>query len=222
MAEPHKESPSLKTYLDLSPVILFFVSYFVAGRVYPAPHGHPSMPAIMWATGIFMVATIASLIASYIIERKVHPVPVITAIAVLVFGGLTIALHDDRFIKIKPTIIYTLFACVLLTGAVLRKPFIKHIFQGQLQLSDKGWQALTLRFGIFFVFAAILNEIVWRNFSFDFWITYKVWGMTALTFVFTAWQMMFVSRYHITPEAPLNSVDSNKGAPQTTLKTPEG
>ena len=217
-----KESPSLKTYLDLGPVILFFVSYFVAGRIYPAPHGHPSMPAITWATGIFMVTTLASLIASYVIEKKLHPVPLITALAVLVFGGLTIALHDDRFIKIKPTIIYILFAVILLAGAALRKPFIKHLFQGQLHLTEQGWQALTLRFGLFFVFAAVLNEVVWRNFSFDFWITYKVWGMTALTFVFTAWQMMFVSRYHVIPEAPLNPAENGNLAQQSTPETPNG
>jgi intracellular septation protein len=220
MTEPHQESPSLKTYLDLGPVLIFFVSYFVAGKIYPAAHGHASQPAIMWATGIFMAATLASLIASYIIEKKIHLVPLITATAVLVFGGLTIALHDDRFIRIKPTIIYTLFAATLLTGWALRKPFIKHVFQGQLHLSDQGWRVLTLRFGLFFVLAAIINEVIWRNFSFDFWITYKVWGMTALTFVFTAWQMMFVSRYHVAPPAPLNPAKPETEQPAQ--QTPQG
>ena len=217
MEGPHKESPTLKTYLDLAPVVVFFVSYFVVGKIYPAPHGQPSQPAIMWATGIFMAATLFSLIASYLIERKIHLVPLITAAAVLVFGGLTIALHDPRFIKIKPTIIYVIFATILLAGWALRKPFIKHIFRGQLHLSDEGWRALTLRFGLFFVLAAVLNEVVWRNFSFDFWITYKVWGMTALTFIFTAWQMMFVSRYHVAPADPQNATEpiepENKSSP---------
>lgn len=219
---PHKESPSLKTYLDLGPVIIFFVSYFVVGKIYPAPHGQPSQPAIMWATGIFMAMTLVSLIASYLIEKKIHLVPLITAGAVLVFGGLTIALHDPRFIKIKPTIIYILFAAILLTGWALRKPFIKHVFRGQLHLSDQGWRVLTLRFGLFFIVAAILNEAVWRNFSFDFWITYKVWGMTALTFVFTALQMMFVSRYHIDPPAPDEPGEPAKPAEKPGAQAPRG
>ena len=193
--------------LDLGPLLAFFIANSFGG--------------IFTATTVFMLAMAIAVAIGFAIERKVSPVAMVTFALVLVFGSLTIWLSNDLFIKIKPTIIYILFAAILLTGAALRKPFIKHVLQGQLHLTDRGWQALTLRFGLFFVLAAILNEVVWRNFSFDFWITYKVWGMTGLTFVFTAWQMMFVSRYHVAPAAPLNSTETDKSQ-HSTQSTPQG
>jgi intracellular septation protein len=194
MSEPQKSHRTgARTALDIAPLIVFFGVYFALGN-------KSSHLGLMWATGAFMAATILSLAVTYVLERRVHPMPLITAGVVLVFGGLTIYLNDERFIKLKPTIVYTIFAAVLLGGLALRKLLIRHLFGSVFHLTDEGWRVLTIRWGLFFVFAAILNELVWRNFSTDFWITFKVWGFMSLTFVFAIWQAMFVTRYQVKPE----------------------
>ena len=134
------------------------------------------------------------------LERRVPMVLVVTAVVVMVFGGLTLYLDDERFIKMKPTIVQALFAVVLLGGLMLRKPLLKPLLSAAWQLTDRGWQQLTLRFGLFFAVMAVVNEIVWRTQSTDFWVNYKIFGALALTFAFTASQARLIMRSQVDPE----------------------
>ena len=126
------------------------------------------------------------------------------------FGGLTLILADETFIKLKPTLVNSLFAVILLGGLVLKRPLLKPLFGSAFQLGDEGWHTLTLRWGVFFVVLAILNEVVWRNFSTDFWISFKLFGVLPLTVLFAAAQTPFLLRHQI--EAPPAGAATNTAA----------
>jgi len=187
MSEPTKPqlNPLLKLAFDLGPLALFF---FANSRY-----------GIFVATGTFMVAVLAALAASYVLTRQLPLMPVVTAIIVVVFGGLTLVLHNDVFIKIKPTIIYALFGAVLLGGLVFGKSFLGVVFDSLFHLTDEGWRKLTLRWGLFFFVLALLNEIVWRNTSTDVWVSFKVFGFLPLTFLFGALQYPLLRKYAVEP-----------------------
>jgi len=174
-------NPLLKLAFDLGPLVLFFVAN--------------SRYGIFAATATFMVAVVAALAASYVLTRALPIMPVVTAIIVLVFGGLTLILHNDLFIKIKPTIIYALFGVVLLGGLFFNKPLLGVVFDSLFHLTDEGWRKLTLRWAIFFLALAVLNEIVWRNTSTDAWVTFKAFGVLPLTFLFGALQYPLLKKY---------------------------
>jgi intracellular septation protein len=176
-------NPLLKLVLDLGPLILFF---FANARF-----------GIFAATATFMVAVLAALIVSYAITRHLPIMPVVTAFIVLVFGGLTLFLHDATFIKVKPTIIYSLFGAVLLGGLLLNKPLLGVVFDSLFHLTDEGWRKLTWRWVIFFFALAVLNEIVWRNTSTDVWVDFKVFGVVPLTFLFAALQYPLTQKYAV-------------------------
>jgi intracellular septation protein len=125
--------------------------------------------------------------------------PVVTAVIVMVFGGLTLWLNDERYIKMKPTLVQALFALVLFGGLLLRRPLLKPLMQSAWQLTDRGWTILTTRFAIFFAVMAVVNEIVWRNTSTDVWVNFKIFGILLLTFVFTAFQVPLITRHQIIP-----------------------
>src|SRR6202161_958897 len=148
-------NPIVKIALDLGPLVLFF---FANSRF-----------GIFTATATFMVAVLAALAASYVVTRALPIMPVVTAIIVLVFGGLTLILHNDLFIKIKPTILYALFGAVLLGGLFFGKSFLGVVFDSLFHLTEEGWRKLTLRWGLFFLALAVLNEIVWRKHSTHVW-----------------------------------------------------
>jgi intracellular septation protein len=177
----------LKPFVDYSPLVAFFAVYLAAG--------------LMPATAALMAVTVVAVILSLAIERRVPIMPVITAGVVMVFGGLTLWLHDDRFIKMKPTIVQALFSIVLFGGLMLGKPLLKPLLQSAWRLNERGWYLITLRFAIFFAIMAVLNEIVWRSFSTDVWVNFKIFGILALTFVFTAFQVPMITRHQI-PEEP--------------------
>jgi intracellular septation protein len=178
-------NPLLKLVLDLGPLVLFF---FANSRY-----------GIFAATATFMVAVLLALAVSYAMTRHLPIMPVVTAVIVVVFGGLTLVLHDATFIKVKPTIIYALFGAVLLGGLFFNKPLLGVVFDSLFQLTQEGWRKLTWRWAIYFFALAVLNEIVWRNFSTNAWVDFKVFGVTPLTFVFAALQTPLLKKFAVEP-----------------------
>ena len=178
-------NPLLKLVLDLGPLLLFFVAN--------------SRYGIFAATATFMVAVLAALLVSYAMTRRLPIMPVVTAIIVVVFGGLTLILHDATFIKVKPTIIYALFGAVLLGGLYFNKPLLGVVFDSLFHLTEEGWRKLTWRWAIFFFVLAVLNEIVWRSASTNVWVDFKVFGVMPLTFLFAALQTPLLKKYAIEP-----------------------
>ncbi|HEX3937107.1 MAG TPA: septation protein A [Xanthobacteraceae bacterium] len=178
-------NPLLKLALDLGPLILFF---FANSRY-----------GIFVATGTFMVAVLAALAVSFALTRHLPIMPVVTAIIVVIFGGLTLFLHDATFIKVKPTIIYALFGAVLIGGLFFNKPLLGVVFDSLFDLTDEGWRKLTLRWALFFFLLAVLNEIVWRNTSTNVWVDFKVFGVMPLTFLFGALQVPLLKKYAAEP-----------------------
>jgi intracellular septation protein len=181
MPEKPQLNSLLKLALDLGPLVLFFL---VNGKL-----------GIFYATGVFMVGVLVALVVSYALIRRLPAMTIVSAVIVVVFGGLTIALADETFIKLKPTIIYLLFAGLLFGGLIFRKPLLEIVFDQMFHLTEEGWRKLTVRWAVFFLLLAILNEIVWRNFSTDTWVSFKVFGALPLTFVFAMLQMPLLNKY---------------------------
>jgi intracellular septation protein len=167
------------------------------------------------ATGAFMVAVVAAMIASYVVTRHVPIMALVTGIIVIVFGTLTLVLHDETFIKVKPTIIYSLFAGVLGGGLLFGRSFIAIMFDQMFNLTPQGWRSLTMRWALFFLALAVLNEIVWRTQTTDFWVNFKVFGVTPLTMLFALTQMPLIKRYQVEPvsleESEAEAGDVSKG-----------
>ena len=177
--------PLVKLVFDLGPLAMFFL----ANARYD----------VFVATATFMVAVLAALAGSYVLTRRLPIMPVVTAIIVVVFGGLTLLLHNDLFIKVKPTILYALFGAVLLGGLFFRKSLLGIIFDSLFHLTEQGWRKLTLRWALFFCALAVLNEIVWRNASTNLWVDFKVFGVLPLTFLFGALQFPLLKKYAAEP-----------------------
>ena len=194
-------NPILKLALELGPLGVFFFANtrgeWLAEKV-PALDrlGEP----IFIATALFVVATLISISISLAITRRLPIMPMITGIVVVIFGGLTLILQDDTFIKLKPTIINSLFGSVLLGGLLFKKSLIGYVLDSVFSLTDDGWRKLTFRWGLFFFFLAIVNEIAWRSLSTDDWVTFKVFGVMPITFIFTLTQMPMIMREQIKPE----------------------
>ena len=187
MTEKAQLNPLLKLALDLGPLVLFFLVNAKLG--------------IFYATGVFMAAVLVALVVSYVLIRRLPVMTVVSAVIVTVFGGLTIVLADETFIKVKPTIIYLLFSGMLFGGLILRKPLLEIVFDQMFHLTEEGWRKLTIRWALFFLALAVLNEIVWRNFSTDTWVSFKVFGALPLTFLFAMLQVPLLNKY-APPEAP--------------------
>jgi intracellular septation protein len=179
---PH---PLFKLATELGPLVIFFAANAKFG--------------LFVATGAFMVAIVAAIIASYIVTRHVPMMAIVTAVIVLVFGGLTLFFHDETFIKIKPTIIYALFAVTLGIGLLLGRSFIAIMFDQMFNLTPEGWRLLTIRWAIFFAGMAVLNEIIWRTQSTDFWVSFKAFGVIPITAVFAMLQTSLIKRFSIAP-----------------------
>lgn len=177
------ENPWLKLVLELGPLLVFF---FANGRF-----------GIFTATGAFMAAMAVALVASWMINRRLAIMPLVTGVVVAVFGTLTLVLHDDTFIKMKPTIVNILFGGALLGGLLFGKTLLGYVFDGAFHLDEAGWRKLTIRWGLFFLLLAILNELIWRTQTTEFWVAFKVWGIMPLTLLFSIAQLPLLSRHAI-------------------------
>lgn len=196
-----KHHPMLKMALELGPLLVFFFGNLRGewlARTFPSLTviGGP----LLIATALFMVATIASLIASKLIFKHLPVMPFVSGIVVTIFGTLSIWLQDETFIKMKPTIVNSLFGVVLLGGLLFGRSLLGYVFNAAFQLDAEGWRKLTLRWGLFFLFLAVINELVWRNFSDDVWVNFKVWGTMPITILFTLAQMPLIMRHSLDEE----------------------
>ncbi|MDO1583969.1 septation protein A [Rhizobium oryzicola] len=196
--QQEKANPGLKLALELGPLLVFFFAnlrgeWLVEKLPVLSALGGP----LLVATGLFMAATVLSLIVSKVVFKHLPVMPFVSGVVVLIFGGLSIWLQDETFIKMKPTIVNTLFGVTLLVGLLFGKSLLGYVFNAAFQLTDEGWKKLTLRWGIFFLFLAILNEVVWRNFSDAVWINFKVWGTMPITILFTLAQMPLIMKHTI-------------------------
>jgi len=174
-------NPLLKIAIEVGPLVLFFIANTRWG--------------IFAATGVFMAAAVGSLALSYGLTRKIAMMPLVTCVFVIVFGGATLWFNDETFIKIKPTVIYGLFAVILLGGLAAGKALLEPVFSETIKMTAAGWRKLTLRWGLFFVAIAILNEAVWRTFSTDAWVNFKVFGVLPLTLIFALAQTRLMLRH---------------------------
>ncbi|TCV70824.1 intracellular septation protein [Neorhizobium sp. R1-B] len=194
-----KQHPMLKLALEIGPLLVFFfgnlrgewlVSKFPALSAIGGP--------LLVATALFMIATVISLVISKIVFHHLPVMPFVSGIVVLVFGSLSIWLQDETFIKMKPTIVNSLFGVTLLIGLMFGKSLLGYVFNAAFQLDETGWKKLTFRWGLFFLVLAVMNEVVWRNFSDAVWINFKVWGTMPITIAFTLAQMPLIMRHTIT------------------------
>lgn len=183
---PKALNPMVKFALELGPLALFFISYSRLG--------------IFAATGVLMASVVVTLAVSYAMLRRFPIMPLVTAAIVLIFGSLTLVLHDETLIKIKPTALYLLFGAALFVGLWLKKPLLKILFDGALHVTEEGWRKLTWRWAFFFLALAILNEIVWRTQSTDLWVKFKTFGFLPLTLMFAVAQAPLIMRYETKEE----------------------
>ena len=180
---PELKSPPgwLRPSVEYGPIAIFFVAFNLAD--------------LFVATAAIMVATTLALALSYAVERRIPMMPLITAALVGIFGGLTLWLNDETFIKMKPTIIQAIFGSVLFVGLLANRLFLKSLMGSVWHMTDKGWKILTMRFSVFFYLSAILNEAIWRTQSTDFWVNFKVFGLTGLTIAFVVSQLPLLKRF---------------------------
>ncbi len=213
------ENALLKLALEMGPLLVFFLANNKPDLFRPLLR--PLLPAtlidgaqggIFVATAAFMVAMLVSLVLTRALLGKLPIMPLVSGVVVLVFGGLTLWLQDDLFIKMKPTIVNSLFGVVLLGGLAFGRPLLPYVLDSVFRLTDEGWRQLTLRWGVFFFVLAAINEVVWRMFSTDFWVAFKVWGTMPLTMIFAMAQIGLLQRHALPDEdQPLKDEDRAQG-----------
>ena len=187
VAPPRKAlNPMLKFALELGPLALFFAAYSRLG--------------IFAATAVLMACVFVTLGVSYAMLKRIPVMPLVTAAIVLIFGSLTLILHDETLIKIKPTALYLLFGAALFAGLWLKRPLLKILFDGALHVTEEGWRKLTWRWAFFFLALAVLNEIVWRTQTTDVWVKFKTFGFLPITLLFALAQAPLIMRYETKDE----------------------
>ncbi len=176
----------LKFIADFGPLLIFFTVYYKSGN------------NLSVAIPPLIIATIVAVVVVYFIEKKIPYVPLIGGIVISLFGGLTLYFNNPVFLYMKPTIINVIFAIMLVSGKIFfNKNFLKFFFKTAFQLDEIGWDKLNFRWAYFFIFLALVNEIVWRTQPEATWVNFKVWGMLPLTFVFTAFQIPMINKHKI-------------------------
>ena len=178
-----RANPLVKLGIEVGPLLVFFL---VNGNF-----------GIFWATGAFMATMPVALLANYLLERRVPILPLVSGAVVIVIGRLTLILQDELFIKLKPTIVNCLFAAILFGGMLFGKSFLKSVLGSMFPMQEQGWRVLTFRWAVFFLVLAALNEYVWRNYSTDDWVTFKVFAIMPLTVVFSLAQLPLMNRYRL-------------------------
>mgnify|MGYP001497984474 CR=1 FL=1 len=178
--------PIIKFIADFGPLLIFFVIYF------------NNENNLKLAIPPFIVATLIALVAVYILEKRIPIVPLVGGILITLFGGLTLYFDNKIFFYMKPTIINILFAAVLFFGKFFtEKPLLKIFFQNTINLENEGWKKLNYRWIYFFIFVALLNEVVWRTQTEAFWVNFKVWGLLPISFIFAAAQIPLINKYKL-------------------------
>jgi intracellular septation protein len=195
-----KINPLLKLALEVGPIIIFFLAY----RMAPVPEGlettERQLEQILFSTKVFIPVILASLAVSYVLTRKLPKMAVITAIVVTVFGGLTLYLRDDTFVKMKPTILYLLFASILGFGLLRGQSYLKYLMDELIPMSHEGWIKFTVRFVVFYLVLAALNEFVWRMYGTDTWVNFRTFILPLANFIFVMAQLPLFTRYAIKDE----------------------
>lgn len=188
-------NPLLKLALEFGPLAIFFFANSYGDRLF----GVAEDRRIFVATGIFIAASLIALALSRALMGYLPRMAIVNAIVVTVFGGLTLALDDAFFIKVKPTIVNALFGSVLLGGLLFGRALLSLVLETVLQLDEEGWRKLTFRWGLFFFVLAAINEVVWRTQTQDFWVAFKVWGVMPLTMAFALAQTPLILKHEIKP-----------------------
>ena len=174
----------LKFLTDFGPLVIFFYYYYDSGK------------DLKIAIPPFIIATIIALAVMWFLEKKLPKVPLLSGILITLFGGLTIYFNNPVFIYLKPTIINILFGLALMFGKYFtNEPILKKLMGKSVSLTNQGWEILNKRWIYFFFSLALLNEIVWRTQSEEFWVNFKVWGLLPITFIFTAFQIGLINKY---------------------------
>lgn len=203
--------------LEIGPLLIFFFcTTFGEGWLAASPLLRSWFASpIIFATAPFMVAMVLSLVISWLVFKRVAVMPLVTMVVVLLFGGLTLWLQDSTFIKIKPTIVNSLFGLTLLGGLLFGQSLLKYVFGEVYHLKPEGWQKLTVRWGLFFLLLAVLNEFAWRGsglFIADpadadkFYAGFKLWAVMPITIVFSMLQVPLLNKYAIDPKAPIEAI----------------
>jgi intracellular septation protein len=193
-------NPLVKLVLEVGPIAVFFLAY----RMAPLPEGladtERQLQQILFATAVFVPTILASLVLSYVLTRKLPRMAVITAVVVTIFGGLTLILRDDTFVKMKPTILYGLFAGILGFGLLRGQSYLKYLMDELIPMQDAGWLKFTQRFVIFYVLLAVVNEVVWRTYGTDTWVNFRTFVLPAANFLFIMAQLPLFQRYAVADE----------------------
>jgi len=178
--------PFLKFITDFGPLLIFFIIYYKSGN-----NLNVAIPPLIFAT-------IIAVAVMYFVEKKIPYIPLIGGIIITLFGGLTLYFDNPIFIYMKPTIVNMIFACILIISKIFfQKNFLKFFLHTAFQLNDVGWEKLNFRWAYFFIFLAVLNEVIWRTQPESFWVNFKVWGILPITFIFTAFQVPLINKYKI-------------------------
>ena len=196
MSERHI-NPLLKIVLEVGPIAVFFLAY----RWAPVPEGlsdtERQLEQILFSTKVFVPTILLSLLVSWLMTRKLPKMAVITAVVVTIFGGLTLILRDDTFVKMKPTILYGIFAGILGFGLMRGQSYLKYLMDELIPMRDEGWMKFTGRFVAFYLMLAVLNEVVWRLYGTDTWVNFRTFVLPAANFLFIMAQVPLFQRYSV-------------------------